>query len=85
MLHAGTMVQTGRALGIIIATGRQTALGELAASLMLPEPEPPLVRRMARFTNQLAVAMLFVIAVIAIIEAARGASLTELSHFAHCR
>lgn len=78
MLHAGTAVRTGRGLAVVVATGRHTVLGQLAAALDRPEPEVPLVRRMARFTRQLAIAMLGVIAIFAALEAVRGASAGDI-------
>lgn len=78
MLHAGTTVRTGRGLAVVAATARQTVVGRLAATLDRPEPPPPLVRRMARFTRHLAVAMIAVIVLFAGLEALRGATLADI-------
>jgi calcium-translocating P-type ATPase len=78
MLHAGTSVQTGRGVGVVVATGRRTVVGQLAAALEKPEQAPPLVRRMARFTRHVAVAMVATIAVIAVLEAVRGAAVADI-------
>jgi len=78
ILHAGSIVQTGRGSAVVVTTGRSTVVGQLAAALEQPEPSPPLVRRMARFTRQLAVAMIGVIAVIAGLEALRGAAAADI-------
>jgi Ca2+-transporting ATPase len=78
MLHAGTTVRAGRCLAVVVATGRRTVVGELAAVLEQPEPPPPLVRRMARFTRHLAVAMIAVILVIAGLEALRGVAAADI-------
>lgn len=78
MLHAGTTVQTGRGLGVVVATARRTVIGQLAAALETPQPAPPLVRRMDRFTRHVAVAILGVIAVIAVLEAVRGAAAGDI-------
>ncbi|MGD9614744.1 MAG: cation-translocating P-type ATPase [Alphaproteobacteria bacterium] len=78
MLHAGTTVRTGRALAVAVATARETAVGVLAATLERPEPAPPLVRRMARFTRHLAVAMVGLIALFALLEAFRGAAPADI-------
>ncbi len=78
MLHAGTMVQTGRGLGVVVATARRTVIGQLAAVLETPQPAPPLVRRMERFTRHVAVAIVGVIAVIAVLEAVRGAAAGDI-------
>lgn len=78
MLHAGTTVQAGRGLAVVVATGGDTVVGQLAAALERPEPPPPLVRRMARFTRHLALVMAVVIVVFAGMEALRGASLADV-------
>ena len=78
MQHAGTTVRTGRGLGVVVATGRATSVGQLAAALEAPEPPPPLVRRMARFTRQVAIAMVAVVVLIAALELARGAAPAEI-------
>jgi calcium-translocating P-type ATPase len=78
MLHAGTIVQAGRGAGVVVSTGSHTIVGQLAATLEQPEPSPPLVRRMARFTRHLAVAMIVTIALIAALEAIRGATAADI-------
>ena len=78
MLHAGTIVQAGRGVGVVVSTGSRTVVGQLAATLEQPEPSPPLVRRMARFTRHLAVAMIVTIALIAAMEAIRGATAADI-------
>ena len=78
MLHAGTTVQTGRGLAVVVATGRRTEVGRLAAALETPEPPTPLTRRMARFTRHVAVGMVGIIAAIAALEVARGAEAGDI-------
>lgn len=78
VLHAGSIVQTGRGLAVVVITGRNTVVGQLARSLERPEPQPPLVRRMARFTRHLAIAMIAAIAAIAGLEALRGATAADI-------
>jgi len=78
MLHAGTLVTAGRGLAVVVATARDTQVGQLAAVLDLPPPPPPLVGRMARLTNHIAVAMLGMILLIAAAEAWRGTGITEI-------
>ncbi len=78
MIHAGTIVQTGRAVGIAVATGSHTAVGQLAVALERPQAQPPLVRRMARFTRHIAVATLGIIAAIAVLEIIRGAEIGQI-------
>lgn len=78
MLHAGTTVQTGRGLGVVVATARWTVIGQLAVALEAPQPAPPLVRRMDRFTRHVALAIIGVIAVIAVMESVRGAAAGDI-------
>ncbi|MBL8671098.1 MAG: HAD-IC family P-type ATPase [Alphaproteobacteria bacterium] len=73
MLHAGTTVVAGRGTGLVAATGASTEVGRIAAALAKDDaPVPPLVRRMARFTNGLAVAVLSLIVILASVELLRG-------------
>jgi magnesium-transporting ATPase (P-type) len=59
MLHMGTAVVDGRALGVVVATGTATVLGEIAARMSAQErPPTPLQRRMGRFANVVAVVVL---------------------------
>jgi Ca2+-transporting ATPase len=74
VLHAGTTVRTGRGTAVVVATALRTVVGQLAAAMDRPEPPPPLVQRMTRFTRHLAIAMLAVVLVFATLEAARGAT-----------
>lgn len=78
MLHAGTVVQAGRGAGAVVSTGSQTVVGQLAATLEQPEPSPPLVRRMARFTRHLGIAMIVTVALIAAMEVIRGATAADI-------
>lgn len=78
MLHAGTTVQAGRGLAVVVATGQNTVVGQLAAALERPEPPPPLVQRMARFTRHLAFVMMAVIVAIAGLEILRGATVADI-------
>ncbi len=73
MLHAGTVVERGRAAGIVVATGSATVIGQLAASLDTADVPPPLMVRMERFTRDVALVTLVLIAIIGAIEAMRGA------------
>ena len=78
LLHAGTIVRTGRAVAVVVGTARDTAVGTLAATLERPQPPPPLVRRMERFTRHLGAAMIGVILVFAALEAMRGTGPAEI-------
>jgi len=59
MLHMGASVTGGRAVGLVVATGGATVLGAIAERMGAQErPQTPLQRRMARFANIIAVAVL---------------------------
>jgi magnesium-transporting ATPase (P-type) len=59
MAHLGTSVTAGRATGVVVATGERTVLGGIAVRMGAQErPETPLQRRMARFANVVAAAVL---------------------------
>lgn len=56
MVFAGAMVTRGRAHGIVVATGLETQVGQLAMDVLSASGgEPPLLARMERFTQHIAV------------------------------
>lgn len=74
MLHAGSTVVGGRGTGIAVATGSATEVGRIAARIAADTPPPPpLIRRMERFTQVVAIAMVGIIAMLGGIEWLRGA------------
>lgn len=79
MAFAGTLVTTGRARGVVAATGVDTVLGRIAASVLgKPPPKPPLLLRMERFTNLIAIAVGTAALFVAAVALARGESLAEV-------
>lgn len=78
MLHAGTLVQAGRGLAVVAATGRHSEVGRLALAMQAAASQPPLVRRMARFSRQIAVAALLLIGAIAVLQLLRGAGAADV-------
>lgn len=78
MLHAGTMVRTGRGTAVVAATALHTVVGQLASALDRPQPPPPLVRRMERFTRHLAIAMLAIVGIFSGLEVLRGSTATDI-------
>jgi magnesium-transporting ATPase (P-type) len=59
MAHMGTSITAGRAAGVVVGTGAATLLGAIAERMSEQErPPTPLQRRMARFANIVAVAVL---------------------------
>jgi calcium-translocating P-type ATPase len=75
--HAGTIVRQGRAMGLVVATGISTALGQLAAGLDMPQPDAPITVRLARFTRLLGLATIAIVAVVVGVRLAGGADLRE--------
>lgn len=59
MTFAGSLVARGRAKGVVVATGAATSVGQLALDVMgSGGGKPPLLERMERFTNYVAVGTL---------------------------
>ena len=73
MAYAGTNTTGGRALGLVIGTGRATQLGAIARLVEdAGETRTPLQERLARFGRRLALAVLAICAVIFAAGVARG-------------
>jgi P-type Ca2+ transporter type 2C len=59
MAYAGSLVSRGRAKGVVVATGSATSVGQLALDVLGSDGgKPPLLERMERFTNYVAVGTL---------------------------
>ncbi|VAW35226.1 Cation-transporting ATPase, E1-E2 family [hydrothermal vent metagenome] len=73
MAFKGTVVPYGRGVGIAVATGMETELGAVARMLSEEkEVKTPLQKRMARFGKKIAIAILFICALIFAVGLARG-------------
>lgn len=56
MTFAGSMITRGRGVGVVVATGISTQLGQLAVDVLgASGGKPPLIARMERFTNHIAI------------------------------
>jgi Ca2+-transporting ATPase len=65
MAFKGTLVAGGRGTGVVVATGMDTEIGRIATLLHKDEiPRTPLQRRLTRFGQRLALAVLFVCAIV---------------------
>ncbi|WP_327212275.1 HAD-IC family P-type ATPase [Rhizobium beringeri] len=79
MLLAGSLVTRGRAKGVVTATGPATMLGSIAAELgKASSAQPPLVARLAKFTNALAVFVGLAALVLVVAGLMRGLPLHDL-------
>lgn len=73
MGYAGSIVTRGRAKGIVVATGAETNVGELARDLAgAGGGSPPLLQRMERFTKTIAILTLVSSLVIGAVMAVAG-------------
>ena len=79
MAFAGTLVLRGRGHGVVVATGLDTALGQIAADVLeQPSARPPLVERMERFTRWIAVLVGVAALLMALVALYRGIPLAEV-------
>lgn len=79
MLHAGTAIVGGRAVGVVVATGQHTELGRIDAALRaVPPTPPPLLIHLERLSRQIAVAVIALVAVIGAALFARGDATSEI-------
>ena len=73
MSFAGSIVTRGRGKGIVVATGASTHVGQLALDVSSAAGgKPPLLERMERFTNVIAVATLVIAALIGVLGVTLG-------------
>lgn len=73
MAHAGSIVTRGRASGMVVSTGARTAVGQLAIDVISETGgKSPLLIRMQRFTNVVAISVLVAVIVVAAIALTRG-------------
>lgn len=73
MGFAGSIVTRGRAKGIVVSTGTATNVGQLALDVLSTTGgSPPLLQRMERFTNVVAVATLVASVGIAVVAVGLG-------------
>lgn len=73
MVYLGTVVAAGKATALVVATGMKTELGRIAALLEGSRSEPtPLQRRLAELGRVLIVICLAIVALIFVLQVARG-------------
>jgi magnesium-transporting ATPase (P-type) len=78
MAFAGTLVATGRAFGVVVATGKETELGQIASVVLgRGASKAPLVVRMERFTRRVAMAVGLAALAILLISLMRGVPFSD--------
>ena len=78
MVYMGTVTAAGKASAVVVATGMNTELGQIAGLLQRSEPEPtPLQRRLAELGKVLVVVCLVIVAIIFALQLVRGGKLLE--------
>jgi Ca2+-transporting ATPase len=71
--YAGTVVVTGRAVGVVIRTGERSALGRIAAAVARTRPGPtPLQRRLAGLGRLMGLVVVALSAVVFVLGIVRG-------------
>lgn len=79
MGYAGATVLSGRAQGVVVATGLQTEIGKIAEATTSGEAtKAPLVIRMDRFVRYISVAVLVAMVAMIMIAMAQGDPFTEI-------
>jgi len=77
MAYAATTVLSGRATGVVTATGAATELGAIAGALSGGAMAPLLIR-LQRLARQIGILMTVAIATIAIVQILQGASIVQV-------
>ena len=81
MAHAGTTAVEGRGLGVAVATGSKTLLGEIGNTLSSATHlavETPLVRRMGLLARQIALGTIVLILLLSVLLALQGEGIREI-------
>jgi Ca2+-transporting ATPase len=79
MVYMGTVIATGKASAIVVATAMDTELGHIAGMLQRSEPEPtPLQKRLAELGKVLVFVCLGIVVVIFGMQLARGGKPLEM-------
>ncbi len=79
MLFAGTLVNRGRGLGVVVTTALNTELGQIASVVLGKQStKPPLLIRMETFTHRIAIFVGVAAILMAIIAFMQGTPLAEI-------
>jgi len=73
MAFAGSTVMAGRGTGVVVATGLQTEVGEIAETVTAAETvKPPLVMRMEKFARQISLVVMGACVLLAMVALYKG-------------
>ena len=79
MLFAGSTLLAGRASGLVVATASRTEIGQIAEALIGGEASPPpLVQRLERFSRNVGIATMVLIAAIGLAQLLNGVPLVTV-------
>lgn len=79
LVHMGTLAAAGKASAVVVATGMQTQLGQIAGMLSRHQSEPtPLQKRLAGLGRLLIAACLAIVGVIAVLQLLRGGRVLDV-------
>lgn len=78
MAYAGAMVTSGRGVGIVCTTGANTELGSIAKILAGRGGRPPLLVRMERFSNRIAIIIVTLALLLGLGQYLRGETISEV-------
>lgn len=82
MGFAGSTITSGRAIGVVVATGMDTEVGKIAENVTLSDSaKPPLVIRMERFTKQITYIVAAASAILSVILVLQGTPGKEIFFF----
>ncbi len=79
MAFAGTLVESGRGVGVVVATGMRTEVGKISKSVAETEQSrPPLLVRMDQFARQVSWAVAGACGILGLVAWLRGTPLEEV-------
>lgn len=79
MAYSGTLITRGRGVGVVIATGLYTQIGQIAEDVLAKQHvKPPLLLRMEKFSLRISMLMGVMVILLGVISMSRGMPFTEM-------